>query len=95
MGRRNWLSSRAGSRCSNNIGCSTGRRLGRKWPAAASAYDACLALVADTEAARVIRVDEAARVIRVDASKPPSAVLDTALAAICALRPDLLEVIGE
>ncbi|MGH3866021.1 MAG: dTMP kinase [Pseudonocardiaceae bacterium] len=51
-----------------------------------AAYDACLALVTDTEAAHVIRID---------ASKPPHAVLGTALAAICALRPDLLERIGE
>lgn len=51
-----------------------------------AAYDACLALVTDTEAARVIRID---------ASKPPHAVLGTALAAICVLRPDLLEGIGE
>jgi dTMP kinase len=47
-----------------------------------AAYDECLALVTDTEAARVIRID---------ASKPPHAVLDTALAAIRGLRPDLLE----
>jgi dTMP kinase len=51
-----------------------------------AAYDACLALVTDTEGAHVIRID---------ASKPPHAVLDTALAAICALRPDLLEGTGE
>lgn len=51
-----------------------------------AAYDACLTLVTNTEAARVIRID---------ASKPPHAVLGTALAAMYALRPDLLEGISE
>ncbi|MGH3929848.1 MAG: dTMP kinase [Pseudonocardiaceae bacterium] len=49
------------------------------------AYDTSLTLVTKTEDARVIRID---------ASQPAHAVLDTALAALCAVRPNLLKDMG-
>ncbi|MGH3939376.1 MAG: dTMP kinase [Pseudonocardiaceae bacterium] len=49
------------------------------------AYDTSLTLVTSTEGARVIRID---------AGQPVRAVLDTALAALCAALPNLLKGMG-